>query len=43
VLGRAPENAGNWADLLSVKVFLSVALFVFYFFLPIIIKKRKGE
>jgi len=35
--------SGNWADLLSVKVFLSVALFVFSFFLPKIIKKRKGE
>ena len=33
----------NWADLLSVKVFFSVALFVFSFFLPKIIKKRKGE
>ena len=35
--------SGNWADLLSVKVFFSVALFVFSFFLPKIIKKRKGE
>ena len=35
--------SGNWADLLSVKVFLSVALFVFSFFIPKIIKMRKGE
>ena len=35
--------SGNWADLLSFKVFFSVALFVFSFFLPKIIKKRKGE
>jgi len=35
--------SGNWADLLSVKVFFSVALFVFSFFIPKIIKKRKGE
>src|SRR3990172_5499951 len=35
--------SGNWADLLSVKVAFSVALFVFSFFLPKIIKKRKGE
>jgi len=33
----------NWADLLSVKVFFSVALFVFSFFIPKIIKKRKRE
>jgi uncharacterized membrane protein YdjX (TVP38/TMEM64 family) len=35
--------SGNWADLLSFKVAFSVALFVFSFFLPKIIKKRKGE
>jgi uncharacterized membrane protein YdjX (TVP38/TMEM64 family) len=35
--------SGNWGDLLSVKVFFSVALFVFSFFLPKIIQKRKGE
>ena len=33
--------SGYWADLLSVKVFLSVALFVFSFFIPKIIKKLK--
>jgi uncharacterized membrane protein YdjX (TVP38/TMEM64 family) len=35
--------SGNWADLLSFKVAFSVALFVFSFFLPKIIKKRKRE
>jgi len=35
--------SGNWADLLSFKVFFSVALFVFSFFIPRIIKKVKGE
>jgi uncharacterized membrane protein YdjX (TVP38/TMEM64 family) len=34
---------GNWGDLISFKVFFSVALFVFSFFIPKIIKKRKGE
>jgi uncharacterized membrane protein YdjX (TVP38/TMEM64 family) len=33
--------SGNWADLLSFKVFFSVALFVFSFFIPKIIKKLK--
>jgi len=35
--------SGNWADLLSFKVAFSVALFVFSFFIPKIIKKRKRE
>jgi uncharacterized membrane protein YdjX (TVP38/TMEM64 family) len=35
--------SGNWAELISFKVFFSVALFVFSFFLPKIIKKFKGE
>ena len=35
--------SGNWGDLLSFKVFFSVALFVFSFFIPKIIKKLKGE
>lgn len=34
---------GNWTDLLSFRVFFSVALFVFSFFIPRIIKKWKGE
>jgi uncharacterized membrane protein YdjX (TVP38/TMEM64 family) len=33
---------GNWGDLISLKVFFSVALFVFSFFIPKIIKKLKG-
>lgn len=34
---------GEWGQLLSVKVFLSVALFVFSFFIPKIIKAVKSE
>jgi len=35
--------SGNWGGLLSFKVIFSVALFVFSFFIPKIIKKVKGE
>lgn len=35
--------SGNWANLLSFQVFFSVALFVFSFFIPKIIRKWKGE
>jgi len=35
--------SGDWGGLLSLKVFFSVALFVFSFFIPKIIKKIKGE
>jgi uncharacterized membrane protein YdjX (TVP38/TMEM64 family) len=35
--------SGNWEQLLSFKVFFSVGLFVFSFFIPKIIKKVKGE
>ncbi len=35
--------SGNWADLISFKVFFSIALFVFSFFIPRIIKKIRGE
>lgn len=35
--------SGDWGNLLSFKVVFSVALFVFSFFIPKIIKKRKGE
>ncbi len=35
--------SGNWGGLLSFKVIFSVALFVFSFFIPKIIKKLKGE
>ena len=34
---------GNWAGLISFKVFFSVGLFVFSFFIPKIIKKIKKE
>jgi len=35
--------SGDWESLLSLKVFLSLALFVFSFFIPRIVKKIKGE
>ena len=35
--------SGNWGELISLKVFFSIALFVFSFFIPKIIKKMKGE
>ena len=35
--------SGDWRGLLSLKVLFSVALFVFSFFIPRIIKKIKGE
>lgn len=35
--------SGNWGELLSLKVFFSIALFVFSFFIPKIIKRAKTE
>jgi uncharacterized membrane protein YdjX (TVP38/TMEM64 family) len=35
--------SGNWGELISFKVFFSVGLFVFSFFIPKIIKRIKGE
>jgi uncharacterized membrane protein YdjX (TVP38/TMEM64 family) len=35
--------SGNWGELVSWKVFLSVALFVFSFFIPRVIRKFRGE
>jgi uncharacterized membrane protein YdjX (TVP38/TMEM64 family) len=35
--------SGNWAELISFKVFFSIALFIFSFFIPKIIKKIKRE
>jgi uncharacterized membrane protein YdjX (TVP38/TMEM64 family) len=35
--------SGDWGHLLSVKVFFSVALFIFSFFIPMIIRKFKKE
>ncbi|NNL75617.1 MAG: TVP38/TMEM64 family protein [Desulfobacterales bacterium] len=34
--------SGNWSELISMKVFFSIALFIFSFFIPKIIKKIKG-
>ena len=36
-------SSSNWAELISFKVFFSIALFVFSFFIPKLIKKFKGE
>jgi uncharacterized membrane protein YdjX (TVP38/TMEM64 family) len=36
-------TSGNWGELISFKVFFSIGLFVFSFFIPKIIKKIKGE
>ena len=33
----------NWGELISFKVFFSIGLFIFSFFIPIIIKRVKGE
>ena len=35
--------SGDWGQLISFKVFFSIGLFVFSFFIPKIIKKAKGE
>jgi len=35
--------SGNWSELISFKVFFSIGLFVFSFFIPRIIKRVKGE
>jgi uncharacterized membrane protein YdjX (TVP38/TMEM64 family) len=34
--------SGNWGELISFKVFFSIGLFIFSFFIPKIIKKAKG-
>jgi uncharacterized membrane protein YdjX (TVP38/TMEM64 family) len=36
-------SSGNWGELISFKVFFSIGLFIFSFFIPKIIKKVKGE
>ena len=35
--------SGNWGELISFKVFFSIGLFIFSFFIPKIVKKIKGE
>ncbi len=35
--------SGNWRELISFKVFFSIGLFIFSFFIPKILKKIKGE
>ena len=35
--------SGEWTELISFRVFGSIALFVFSFFIPKIIKKIRGE
>lgn len=36
-------SSGDWGQLISFKVFFSIGLFIFSFFIPKIIKKIKGE
>jgi uncharacterized membrane protein YdjX (TVP38/TMEM64 family) len=36
-------TSGNWGELISFKVFFSIGLFIFSFFIPKIIKRIKGE
>ncbi len=36
-------SSGDWGQLISFKVFFSIGLFIFSFFIPKIIKKVKGE
>jgi uncharacterized membrane protein YdjX (TVP38/TMEM64 family) len=36
-------SSGNWAGLISFKVFFSIGLFIFSFFIPGIIKKIRGK
>ena len=36
-------SSGDWGQLISFKVFLSIAIFMFSFFIPKIIKKFRGE
>ena len=36
-------TSGNWGELISFKVFFSIGLFIFSFFIPKILKKIKGE
>ena len=35
--------SGNWGELISFKVFFSIGLFIFSFFIPKIIRKVKGD
>jgi uncharacterized membrane protein YdjX (TVP38/TMEM64 family) len=35
--------SANWGELISFKVFFSIGLFIFSFFIPKIVKKFKGE
>ena len=34
--------SGDWGQLLSFKIFFSIALFIFSFFIPVLIKRFKG-
>ena len=35
--------SGEWGQLISFKVFFSIALFIFSFFIPVLIKRFKGQ
>jgi uncharacterized membrane protein YdjX (TVP38/TMEM64 family) len=36
-------SSGNWGELLSFKVFFSVALFIFSFFIPKLITRLRAQ
>jgi len=40
---KAVWGSGKWTDLISFNVFFSIALFVFSFFIPAIIKRMRGD
>ena len=40
---RTVWNSGNWEDLLSGRVFCSIGLFVFSFFIPVMVKRIRGQ
>jgi len=35
--------SGDWGQLISFKIFFSIALFIFSFFIPVVIKRFKGQ
>jgi hypothetical protein len=35
--------SGDWGQLVSFKIFFSFALFIFSFFIPVLIKRFKGQ
>ena len=35
--------SGDWGQLISFKIFFSIFLFIFSFFIPVLIKRFKGQ